>query len=70
MANVMLSSVNNPSDPRFAETDLAEIKGLQDRGIYVVVDEDSVPPGATVLTPELSTLISSTANAGRSTGLA
>ncbi len=33
MANVYVVIVNNPSDPRFAEADLAEIKGLLDRGM-------------------------------------
>lgn len=41
--------INDPMDPRFRNSARKEIKGLLDRGTYVVVKEKDVPPGATIL---------------------
>ena len=41
-------NVDNPSDPRFYESSREEAQGLLDRGTYVVVSEEDVPPGSTI----------------------
>ena len=41
--------VDDPMDPRFLESSREEIQGLLDRGTYVIVNENDVPPGAIVL---------------------
>ena len=41
--------VKDPLDPRLTDSARKEIKGLLDRGTYVVVDEADVPNGAIVL---------------------
>ncbi len=45
----MVIIVDDPMNPRLLDTSPAEIQGLLDRRNYVVVDENDVPPGATIL---------------------